>query len=59
MSIEKDIEAVLCTQHKRVLIHTSDSSIPKCLDDWFDVADYIKQENLAGRSVTIIKWEYV
>lgn len=28
-------------------------------DDWFDFADYVKQENLAGRSVTITHWEYI
>lgn len=26
--------------------------------DWYQLADYIKQENLAGRSVTIVNWEY-
>lgn len=35
------------------------SLIPRVFDDWFDLADYIKQENLAGRDVTIRKWEYV
>lgn len=35
------------------------SVIPKVFTDWYDLADYIKQENLAGRTVTINKWEYV
>lgn len=35
------------------------SKVPKVFNDWYDVADYIKQENGAGRSVTITKWEYV
>lgn len=26
--------------------------------DWFDLADFIKQENEAGRYVTIYRWEY-
>lgn len=26
--------------------------------DWFCFADYVKQENLAGRAVTIVHWEY-
>lgn len=28
-------------------------------EDWYDFADYVKQENLSGRSVTIYHWEYV
>lgn len=28
-------------------------------DDWFDFADYVKQENLRGKSVTITHWEYL
>lgn len=27
-------------------------------NDWYDLADFIKQENLAGRSVTVYRWEY-
>lgn len=27
--------------------------------DWYDFADYVKQENLRGRTVTICKWEYI
>jgi len=26
--------------------------------DWYGFADYVKQENLAGRSVTVHMWEY-
>lgn len=26
--------------------------------DWYDVADWIKQENLAGRPVIILEWNY-
>jgi hypothetical protein len=26
--------------------------------DWYGFADYVKQENLAGRSVTVCHWEY-
>lgn len=29
------------------------------LSDWFDVADWLKQENEAGRAVIIHNWEYV
>lgn len=28
-------------------------------DDWYEFADYIKQENLQGRAVTVTHWEYV
>ncbi len=44
---------------RRLLIWTERNKVPKVFDDWYDVVDWIKQENLAGRSVTIIKWEYV
>lgn len=27
--------------------------------DWFDFADWLKQKNEAGESVTIHHWEYV
>jgi len=27
--------------------------------DWFDFADYIKEQNLAGYVVHILSWEYV
>lgn len=33
--------------------------ISKVFDDWYDFADYCKQENLAGRDVTVTHWEYV
>lgn len=26
--------------------------------DWFDCADWIKQETLAGKVVTIVAWNY-
>ena len=28
-------------------------------DDWFDFADYCKQQNEAGLVVHILRWEYV
>jgi len=28
-------------------------------NDWFDFADYVKQENLHGRNVIIVNWEYI
>jgi hypothetical protein len=43
----------------RILMYLTISKVPKVFNDWYDVADYIKQENGAGRSVTITKWEYV
>jgi len=43
----------------RLLVWTADTKIAHCFNDWWDLADYIKQENLADRSVTITKWEYV
>jgi len=27
--------------------------------DWYSFADWVKQENLYGRSVTITHWEYI
>lgn len=44
---------------RRILLWTTRSKIPRCFDDWFDVADWIKQENLDGRTVTIVRWEYI
>lgn len=35
------------------------SLLPKVFTDWYDLADYIKQENEAERDVTIKRWEYV
>lgn len=26
--------------------------------DWYDVADWLKQENLKGHQITIIGWHY-
>ncbi len=26
--------------------------------DWYCFADYVKRENLQGRSVTVVHWEY-
>lgn len=43
----------------RVLVWTAGTKIPHCFNDWWDLADYIKQENLAGKMVAITKWEYV
>ena len=37
----------MLTQHKHIF------------DDWYDFADYVKQENLAGRVVVVAHWEYV
>lgn len=33
--------------------------IDKEFTDWFDFADYVKQENLAYKHVTIFHWVYV
>lgn len=44
---------------RRILIRLGGSAISKVFTDWYDLADYIKQENLAGRDVTIKNWEYV
>ena len=52
----------MCQEEKpspRILIWLGDTKIPKVFDDWYDLADYIKQENEANRSVTITKWEYL
>lgn len=27
--------------------------------DWFDFADYLKQQTLAGKVVTVKGWEYI
>jgi hypothetical protein len=27
--------------------------------DWYDFADWLKQEELAGRTVTFLRWEYM
>ncbi len=42
----------------RILLWTEEYKLPKVFNDWFSVADWIKQENLAGRKVTIVNWEY-
>lgn len=31
----------------------------KILEDWFDFADWVQQENLHGKVIAIVKWEYV
>jgi len=49
----------MCQQKKRILVRLGNTSIPKVFDDWSDLLDYIKQENLAGRVVAIRWWEYV
>jgi hypothetical protein len=28
-------------------------------DDWFDFADYTKEENIHGKAVTITSWTYI
>lgn len=31
----------------------------KMFTDWYDFADYMKQENLKGKPVIVIEWEYI
>jgi hypothetical protein len=55
---------ILCGQdhidtRSRLLVWTTGTKVPHCFNDWWDLADYIKQENQTGQSVTVIKWEYV
>lgn len=33
--------------------------MPKYFASWFEFADYVQQETLTGRPVTIYKWSYV
>lgn len=52
----------MCQQEKippRILIWFGGTKIPKMFTDWYDFADYLKQEELAGREVVFKKWEYV
>lgn len=42
---------------RRILVWCNDT-MAKCFTDWWDFADFVKQENLAGRDVTIHRWEY-
>ena len=47
---------------KVVFAHGVDVVIPweeKIFPDWYDFADWLKQENLNGGPVVIIAWEYV
>lgn len=31
----------------------------KYFSDWYDFADWIKQENLYNREITVVSWQYV
>lgn len=43
----------------RVLVWFVNNYNPVQFYDWFDLADYIKQENLKSRDVAIRRWLYV
>lgn len=34
-------------------------TITQEFSDWYDFADFLKQENLAGHDITISDWKYV
>lgn len=44
---------------RRILVYTTASQIPHCFSDWFDFADWLKQQNEAGQIIGIKRWEYV
>lgn len=33
--------------------------LPRYFKDWYEFADYVQQETLTGRPVTIYKWSYI
>jgi hypothetical protein len=42
----------------RVLLRYSNIMEGRSFDDWYDFADWVKQQNLKGIEITIIEWKY-